>query len=367
AGLLPELVTPAQAQEAIRADYDVNSNGDVVLVPLTLNGVRRSFVVDTGAQFSMYDARLSPQLGPIRGPGNLVGANGASQVVEMFDAPLGARIGDLRVHDGGRVFAVDLAPMRKAAGLDIDGVLGMDFLGRHVVQLDVANGRVSFMDSVPPMSGKESPLVFNRNGLPAVELSLGERLDAAFVIDTGFISFDECGIEPQLLIAVKRQGGFRPVSKSPTTTLTGEEQKYSGVLSALRLDGFMHRNLLATSAKFNSLSLEYLSRYVATFDFPNATLYLRRSRIFDRPMRRDLSGLSMLREHGRTVIDMVHPGGNAEKAGVMAGDILIRIDNFNASTTTLRSMRTLLTRSGETALLTLRREEKLLTIGVALR
>ena len=76
----------------------------------------------------------------------------------------------------------------------------------------------------------------------------------------------------------------------------------------------------------NSVGLRFLSRFVVTFDFPEATVYLQPGEQFERPEPSATSGLTLLWKNGVPVVERVTPQGPAERAGIHPGDKLLQID-----------------------------------------
>jgi predicted aspartyl protease len=110
--------------------------GAALVVPVTVNGQGPyPFVLDTGATVTCVDAALAkeldlPERHGVVGLGGGVRGVGQMQVLSIDSVELG----DARV-TGLIGCAVDLAPMQ-TAGLDIQGLLGLNFLKHYRVTLD---------------------------------------------------------------------------------------------------------------------------------------------------------------------------------------------------------------------------------------
>ena len=56
--------------------------------------------------------------------------------------------------------SVDRRYIRKAAGRDIYGILGMDFLRKHVVRIDFDAGKMTFLKEVGSQPGQPVPVIW---------------------------------------------------------------------------------------------------------------------------------------------------------------------------------------------------------------
>ena len=80
------------------------------------------------------------------------------------------------------------------------------------------------------------------------------------------------------------------------------------------------------------MGLRFWRRYNLVLDFPRETIYLRKSRWFQKE-NGDLSGITFMREKGVTVIDKISEGSPASDAGLRMGDVLLKIAGKDAAHT----------------------------------
>jgi S1-C subfamily serine protease len=119
--------------------------------------------------------------------------------------------------------------------------------------------------------------------------------------------------------------------------------------------------------QYNSLGLRYFSRYVVTFDFPDACLYLRQGAHHARPEPGATSGLTLKWESAAPVVDAVRTDGPAARAGLARFDVLVGIDGKEAAEFDHFSLRELLTsEAGRRVKLRVRRGERELDFIVLL-
>ncbi len=111
--------------------------------------------------------------------------------------------------------------------------------------------------------------------------------------------------------------------------------------------------LIFSEARDNLLGLGFLSRHVVTFDFPHDRLYLKKGESFDKPDEAGMCGVSLDRSDGRTVVSAIYKGQPAAKAGIKAGDTILKLDGRDVSTYEMWEIRDLL-RSGHGKEITMR-------------
>jgi hypothetical protein len=127
-------------------------------------------------------------------------------------------------------------------------------------------------------------------------------------------------------------------------------------LKGFTLGPFTHqRQLIFAQKKDYLLGLKYLSRYVATFDFPNRTLYLKNGKRFAVGDLQDKSGLHIVRLRAKPVVESVDKGSPAALVGVRPTDEIVRISDQDAKGLSLFSIRRLLCQPRQELRLAIRR------------
>ncbi len=81
-----------------------------------------------------------------------------------------------------------------------------------------------------------------------------------------------------------------------------------------------------------------------------------------------MSGLHLVKIGGRVTVHSVDPRSPADNGGVRPGDVLLRIDGMDASSTSMANIRTLLmSMDGETRILVIGRAKEKMTVRVVLK
>jgi hypothetical protein len=158
------------------------------------------------------------------------------------------------------------------------GILGMDFLRHYCIQLDFAKNKMRFLENEggdEKSLGKPFPLVHFGDECPFIRESLVGPEEQASAIDTG-CNYDGW-LTPRLYQhwtnSAASSAGFGV--RSPNGVLGGE--KYPD-LDLLWLNPQMAFDK-GRSWEYNGIGLNLLARHLVTFDFPNQTMYLKRTSI----------------------------------------------------------------------------------------
>lgn len=332
-------VTPENDAE-IAATFDIPKDAEELLLPVTFRGETFLFLLDTGSDLTIYDGSFRQHFGQAIRTSRIKTPNGEMRV-DLFNSP-DAKLGKLDMQTPLPIMCMDLSKIRQVTGNDIYGIVGMDFLRDHVVQIDVARGRVSFLRSAQKDAGRPVR-IFYHSLHPRVVMNVA-GIAATFMIDTG--CSHSGNLESSLFDRLVERQKIREIGSTQSTTLSGIKQWRDGRLAALSLDEFTHRNLVVTEAQGNQLGLAYLLRFVVTFDFPNATMYLKPSRRYDTVDRRDMSGLHILQEAGRIEVHSVDEGSPAALAGIQPKDVITMMAGRRSNHYTLSDLRRMLTQNG---------------------
>jgi len=140
------------------------------------------------------------------------------------------------------------------------------------------------------------------------------------------------GLRSELYEHLLQTHGVTPHPETQTASLGGTRSKRQGAVAEFELAGKTHKNLLAIESGSTSLlGLNYLRRYMVTFDLGAARIYLAPGFENDRPERDAEVGIGCLRREEDTVVEAVTEGSRAARAGFQLGDKLISIDDVEVA------------------------------------
>jgi predicted aspartyl protease len=325
-------------KQHVLAEFKIAKGGDLILLPVTFNGEEHLFLLDTGASHTTFDVSLKRQLGKAKTPAKGF-STGGPVATELFDAP-GANLGPFNLKDSNQVACLDLTMPGFIEDRRISGLVGMNFLNKHVIQIDCDKGRLLFLKPTTPRPhnwGTELSIKYCPAGIPQVTASLLGDTKIDFSIDTGSNSsgllqsnaFDNILSRKQL-----------KTSETLLATAAGVIRQREARISTVSVGPFEYENLIFLDAYVSGLGLPFLSRHIVTFDFPNANVY--QGCQFNKVEETDMSGLHLLRIRGNTKVYSVDQDSPAQKAGIRAGDIILKIASRQADEYSMREIRRLL-------------------------
>jgi hypothetical protein len=271
--LLCSCATPDSNRSQLSRDVAMNKSagyGELLFVTVRLeSGEELPFVLDTGTYPTLLDKSLVPKLGKQLGQLTL-SKFGEKAVSGIYAAPKMYLGTNALVVTGGGVGEYDFKKLYSGSERPIMGVLGMDCLEHSCVQLDFIAGKMRFLDA--EHSDKKSwgrPFSLTRSG------------DGRFFIRENLAGVKDPGAPDTLIDTGCDHDGWLATSlfqqwtnhvklpangevRAPNATLGGET--YSDLLS------------LGEYADSSGIGLTFLSQHLVTFDFPNRTMYLKRTK-----------------------------------------------------------------------------------------
>jgi Aspartyl protease/PDZ domain len=322
--------TSAFPPNLILERFAVLTDGDCLLVPVRVAEKEYLFVVDTGATGTVFDSSFS--LGQ---PIDVVTMNGAEGQIEInLYHPPEAKVGRISLGPLDAVAGMDLKSVRQVAGHQVYGILGMDFLGRYVVHIDITNGELLILKAAPVNAGAGLPISWDPGDYPLITAEIAPRERIRFLVDTGSRSVHTGSLGIVETRSLVNEGVFREIGKTLKVSISGKTSHPLFQGRTLNLGDFaVHSPIFGESRGSipNVLGLRFWSRFGATFDFPGRRVYLRKSANFDRPDRWNATGLHLLRIGDSIEVAAVDTDSPAARAGLKKGDIIIELDGILAS------------------------------------
>ncbi|MBW8014901.1 MAG: PDZ domain-containing protein [Planctomycetes bacterium] len=359
------VISDAVAKEPeILAQFDTVSQMGPLL-PVTIAGKEHLFMLDTGASFTVFDKSLSRYLGEERGETPLFSHDKVG-VFKFYEAPE-LFAGSIKL-DCDIVICLDLTLFSLICGRKIGGVVGMDFLKQHIIQLDFDQKKVFFLKSKSNRvsswgEGFDVKLHYNR---PYVELSILDDLKTEFMIDTG--SNSSISLNNDLFKRLMSKGD-RNRAESISGTALGVLKTDSMRYENFSVESFEKQNIIIDSNPVHNLiGTGYLSRFLVTFDFPNSKVYFKKGKNFNKVDEMDMSGLHLLLISGNVFVHSVDKDSPAKKAGIKARDIIVKVNSKDANTYGMWKLRGLLTSGDKQKItMTIKRKGEIKEVSFLLR
>lgn len=345
-----------------------------------------SFVLDTGASLTVIDEKRARDLRlALQDTQRIAGRDGGEGAI-TFSLAKGVTI-DV----GATQFRPDhtgvtsFAKAENLMGHPMDGVLGGDFISRYVVEVDYSKHVVTLHDSKtyrPPASGETLPLKIV-DGYPCVsarvQVAGREPFDVLFGIDTGDggtgIGLNSPFVKRhRLLEALETIPGFSAGLSGESGVRTGRAERLmlgrTTILKPIVGVSVATAGAHARSEIDGLLGSEIWRRFRVVLDYSRRRITLEPNEHVDDPFETDMSGLRFEATGDRLTtftVMRVRPQSPAADAGLLAGDILIALDDRPAATLTLMQVEQLLAQDGRERQLTIARGDRTLTVRLRLK
>ena len=350
------------AEPEVLAKFELTSGNKLLSLPVQFDG-EQLFVLDTGSSKTIFDISLKDKLGKrILWPKKGKASHGKPITIEYFQAPH-AHLGSLCLKKCNKIGVLDLAPVSSGAGQKVDGIIGMDFLKKYVVQIDFDNRTVSFIKSkkegnifsfLEPAKNSHpewgQPIAIRYeflSGLPLVKATIDNNISVEFMIDTGFSSFYECHLKSDILQKIRPN--IQSIVNGSSHTAAGEvsfASKKMAVVDKFSIGPFEYSDSIFLESNSSMLGLVFLSRHLVTFDFPNRKMYLKEGDRFSKTGDFPISlscGFDMIRDENNIIIGTVDSNSVAYTKGIRQKDIVIKINSQDVSLHSTRELYVYLT------------------------
>ena len=337
-----------------------------------------TFIVDTGGH-TLIAPRVAKEVGlkvagsgASSGAGEKVGTLGFTRYHEIA-------LGGVRLTDQP-AFVTDIYDP-SIEGIPVDGMVGFELFARFAVRLDYGAKTMTITDfGAFDASNAGTRISFKfYDHLPAVD-GLIDDMPARFDIDTG--SRAEVDVTSPFVARQNLRARYQPgISAITGWGVGGAARSYVVRIPSLTLGSVKVPSVVtglseSKAGSFSDPSYDgnigsgLLKRFVATFDYSHQAMYLKPldpqpadAGAFDR------SGMWINASKDGPVVEQVSPGGPAEQAGLLKGDVITAINGKAFRPEELSDARTLLKTlpAGSTAELSIRRNGQARTISVQLR
>ena len=337
----PENTSDAPAKQRVLTEFKIARIGDPILLPVRFKEKEYLFLLDTGSSHTAFDTSLKHELGEVTKVEKGLTA-GSRIVAELFDAPE-AFLGPINVKYCGEVACLDLKMVSLVLGKKISGLLGMNLLKKYIVQIDFDKGTLLFLQPEERQHsrwGNELSISYNSLGIPMITGNIYDSIKVDFWIDTGATN-STGGLSSDIFDQILSEKELN-TSEELIATASGIVRSREARIGNLFVGSFEYQDLIFAEANWSHLGMLFLSRHIVTFDFPNSRIYLKKGKEFKKNDETDMSGLHLLRISKQTVVYSVDEGSPAQKAGIRANDIILKIDNKDANTYDMSVLRRLL-------------------------
>jgi hypothetical protein len=381
--------TPAadRAHAAREVPFEIASNKPWVQV--RVNGsAPQWFILDTGCRGTSVIARACAQRLHLRLGDETEASVGAGQGVKVGftttpDVVLDVA-GDAFEAPSLGVFPFD--HVEPYEGRAIDGLLGQDFMRRHVVEIDYARRVLRLHDPesyVASGSSTPIPITFH-DGLAVAEARMTPPgrapIPCQVVIDTG-VRTSVVWYHPFVLAHDLVASQSRVITGTIGGGAGGETTGDIGRLASLEIGALTiprppvvfsrdTSGVFAESSEDGIVGGELLRRCKVTFDYPHQRLYLEPYRGEFSELEYDMSGMFLIAagpDFRHVTVQSVADGTPAAEAGLAKGDEIVAIDGHSTAGRTLDDVREQFKTAGATRRLDVKHGAEQRAVQLALR
>jgi hypothetical protein len=345
----------ALADGRTKVQIPIEIRNNLIVVPVVLNGaLPLKFILDTGVRTAILTQKTFTDIlnlsysrkYTISGPGGvkLVDAYVTNNVSLELPGVMGRGHALL-------VLEEDYLELRNYLGTDVHGILGYELFSRFIVQIDYDRKILTLMlpqrfkpsrkyHSVPIRIEDTKPYVTT-----PVVLADGTRLTAKLLVDSGASHglMLEPSSDPRIVVPDST------VSSTIGRGLGGDITGKVGRIKTLELGRYQIHDAIANfpdpNSYFDSLKVgstsrngaiggEVLSRFTVVFNFPQEQIHLKKNSSFKKKFHYNLSGIIVKAKGSRlNVFEVmeVRRKSVSDKAGVLAGDIIVSVNGIPTS------------------------------------
>ncbi|NIP23065.1 MAG: PDZ domain-containing protein [Phycisphaerae bacterium] len=336
----PEGKSDVPINHKVLAEFKIARNGDPILLPVTFKEKEYLFMLDTGSSHTVFDSSFRHELGEVKDIKKGL-TSGSPILAEFFNAP-NAFLGPFDLKESGDIACLDLNIFKSVLGKNVSGLIGMSFLRKYVIRIDFDKGTLSFLQPMQeqhPDWGIELVMEYDSLGWPQITGLVLDDIKVDFVIDTGANSTG--GLVSDIFEKTLSENKLK-TSEILFATASGVIRKREMRIKSLSVGLLNYTDIIFGEANMSHLGLSFLSRHIVTFDFPNSRMYLKKGKGFKKNDQSDMSGLHLLRISDKTVVYSVDEDSPAQKSGITANDIILRVGDKDANAYDILDLRRLL-------------------------
>lgn len=366
--------------DSAKMPYLMDDNGNEILKVRVNNSPPLNFTIDTGSDvFAIITNRQAKSLGLTPRNNYKVGVAGNIGEIEAATIP-GADLTMPGVEALNQRIEVIVSDESVDNESKIDGVLGLEFLKKFIVEIDYEAQTLSLYAPEKYQykgAGEVIPIKI-KDGAPMVRLKMttagGKSIEDYFEVDNGMgatLVFKTPAVKKYGLLAE-----MQTIQAPLDIEAGGEYRRRIGRLKSLQLGRFVIENPTVSlsenvEGEGGTLGEEILRRFKVIFDFSHHRMIIEANSHFKEPYEEDMSGISLTpEENGGTKlfrIRQVVANTPASEAGLQADDLITAIDGRPAADFTEGHIERMFTQDGREFALTIKRGEKVLQARLKLR
>ncbi len=285
---------------------------NLIFIPLNVNGVDLTFLLDTGVEetilFSL-DENQQIGLSDVRKV-KLIGLGGSETVEGLISSGNKVSVRGLQDDDHDIYIVLDQGfNFSSNVGIPVNGIIGYHFFKNHAVEIDferrkviVHRNEISKNKNFRNYTAKKISLEGNKPYIQSTVKIDRDTLDSKLLIDLGNSDAVWLFREKSSKIQVPPKHFTDYLGRG----LSGDINGKRGRLEEFVFCGFSFKKLIAAfpedvttksvtmvENRVGSIGAEILKRFRVVFDYPNKKLLLKPSKFYDAPFDYNMSGIEI--------------------------------------------------------------------------
>lgn len=330
---------PVSANVNVVATFPLAGIERGIFLPVTINDLQYTLLVDTGATFTVLDSSFKPLLGkPLK---KTKAETTVGQTEVQFFKPVDIYAGEHSLNSEHNFLVADFEFLNKVAGIEFHGILGMANLYNHVWEMNI-DDRLLAIRSRP--DGEQNLEGFIRLkitpekvGIPTIPGEVGNE-KIHFLIDSGDNGFGR--LRKEIIDSLISQKLVTSVAIDTTVSVSGVAEVRRIRVKEVKVGEAIYKNVIMRESLQNALGYGFLKQHHVIMDFPNREFWFKKGLGIFQIEREDKSGLKLISHNDQIVVAIVDQRGPAAKAGIQRGDIIVRVNDSEVKGADLFEVRT---------------------------
>ncbi len=355
------VIARSDAEETPIAEFSFDDPRLQITLPVRIGEDTFDFLLDIDAKISAYSAERSWTEKPV-GYVNAKTGSGFRKVA-IYRRP-SSMLGPIKLSENDQVGSLEFTNISKKVGRPVHGILGLDVLKQHIIQLDFESQMVRFLASVPKESGTYHPFASQNSEKATLKFELA---GSGFEAQLSTASDREFEFSRTRWDELQRQGHLSRIKAFTDETIGGKTISNEGTLDSIRFGESAFENVdVKDTGNSEAAGLKFLSRFLVTIDFPGKAVYLKPSRYFSKSRPRDASGLGLTSHNHQIVVSSLREGCPAASSGIRKGDVILNVDSKKSDDWDIVDLRGALSVPGKKLTMTIQRDREQLDVSVEL-
>lgn len=352
--------------------------GNLVVLPLEINGVKTKFILDTGMPmmgglFTDFSKAAAFNFNYV-GEAQVGGAGGGGAKAKIANG-IKFKIGDLEFNN--QTFVV-MPESKNLSFFETDGVIGGEIFTRFIVDINYDNQIITLTEPAHYNFSKDAeeiqlPFEFNYPFINcSATMESGEVIPLNMVLDLGASHNLSLVLGSQNNIVLPEKN----LKVSTGRGITKEIFGFTGRIKEFKIGFYtfnnplisFNENKLMSFEKEGNLGSGILRRFNITFDYPNKRIFIKPNKSFYNSFEFNMAGIQFSKsKDGRMIIDNVLPNTPGSEAGLEKEDVLLMVNNVNIGDINKNDLKNIFEKENAIVELTIKRGETTKTFPVKLR